>query len=219
MRIKRLLGHNETQAPQLAVVTLLAIFVAATALCIGVSARAQSDSGSGTALDSHKVQTLSGPYSRWLNQDVRWIITPEERAAYLSLKTGQERDQFIKQFWERRNPPGAPPYTFREEHYRRIAYANEHFANSIPGWETDQGHIYIVYGPPDSIDAHPSGGNSLSMPFEVWHYRQVQGYAPPGRMQGAVRYKAVVATRENVDFTFVDVCSCGKYQLHTSSKN
>src|SRR6202007_378563 len=111
-------------------------------------------------------QELSGTYKTWLNQDVVWIITDEEAKAFKSLSNDEERDAFIEQFWLRRNPnPDSPENEFREEHYRRIAYANEHFAAGKPGWKTDRGHIYIAYGKPDNIDSHPSGG-SYDRPME-----------------------------------------------------
>ena len=104
-------------------------------------------------------QELKGPYKTWLNEDVPWIITDQERAAFKSLSNDEERDAFIEQFWLRRNPnPDSPENEFREEHYRRIAYANEHFAAGKPGWKTDRGHIYIAFGKPDSIESHPCGG-------------------------------------------------------------
>ncbi len=102
---------------------------------------------------------LETPYKKWLNEDVAYIITDEERKAFKRLSTDDEREQFIEQFWLRRDPtPDTEENEFKEEHYRRIAYANEHFASGIPGWKTDRGRIYIMYGPPDEIDDHSSGG-------------------------------------------------------------
>ena len=102
---------------------------------------------------------FKGAYKTWLEQDVPYIITDEERRAFKALGNDEEREAFIEQFWLRRNPnPDSPENEFREEHYRRIAYANEHFAAGKPGWKTDRGHIYINFGKPDSIDSHPSGG-------------------------------------------------------------
>src|SRR5579871_5851503 len=99
---------------------------------------------------------LETPYRKWLNEDVAYIITDEERAAFKRLQTDEEREQFIEQFWLRLCPtPDTTENEFKEEHYRRIAYANEHYAAGIPGWRTDRGKIYIMYGPPTSIDAHP----------------------------------------------------------------
>jgi GWxTD domain-containing protein len=150
-------------------------------------------------------QELKGEYKQWLNEDVRWIITDEEAKAFKSLANDEERDQFIEQFWLRRNPnPESPDNEFRDEHYARIAYANEHFAAGKPGWMTDRGHIYIAFGKPDSIDSHPSGGNydrpmeegggnTSTFPFEIWHYR----YLP--------------SVGDNIDIEFVDTCMCGDY--------
>jgi GWxTD domain-containing protein len=111
-------------------------------------------------------QELKGAYKTWLNQDVVWIITDEERKAFKSLSNDEERDAFIEQFWLRRNPnPDSPENEFREEHYRRIAYANEHFAAGKPGWKTDRGHIYIAFGKPDSIDRTPRAA-AMSGPWK-----------------------------------------------------
>src|SRR5689334_23463853 len=123
---------------------------------------------------------LETPYRKWLNEDVSYIITDEERAAFKKLQTDEEREQFIEQFWLRRDPtPDTVENEFKEEHYRRIAYANEHFAAGIPGWKTDRGQMYIKFGPPDEIESHPSGGQyertpeegggtTSTYPFERW---------------------------------------------------
>ena len=152
-------------------------------------------------------QELKGAYKTWLEQDVAYIISDEERKAFKNLSNDEEREAFIEQFWLRRNPnPDSPENEFREEHYRRIAYANEHFAAGKPGWKTDRGHIYIAFGKPDSIDSHPSGGSYLrpmdegggetsTFPFEVWHYRYIEGIG------------------ENIDLEFVDTCMCGDYHF------
>ncbi|MDW8130625.1 MAG: GWxTD domain-containing protein [Bryobacterales bacterium] len=130
---------------------------------------------------------LESPYRKWLNEDVAYIITDEERAAFRRLSTDEEREQFIEQFWLRRDPtPDTAENEFKEEHYRRIAYANERFASGIPGWKTDRGRIYIMYGPPDEIESHPSGGTyerpieegggtTSVFPFEKWRYRYIEG--------------------------------------------
>jgi GWxTD domain-containing protein len=150
---------------------------------------------------------ISGAYKTWLNQDVAWIISDEETKAFKNLSNDEERDAFIEQFWLRRNPnPDSPDNEFREEHYRRIAYANEHFAAGKPGWKTDRGHIYISFGKPDSIDSHPSGGSyerpmdegggeTSTFPFEIWHYRYLEGVG------------------DNIDIEFVDTCQCGDYHF------
>ena len=109
---------------------------------------------------------LSKTYRKWLDEDVRWIITDEEKSAFMQLSNDEERDQFIEAFWQRRDPtPDTEENEFKEEHYRRIAYANEHYAAGIPGWKTDRGRIYIVFGPADEIESHPSGG-SYERPME-----------------------------------------------------
>jgi GWxTD domain-containing protein len=129
---------------------------------------------------------LETPYRKWLNEDVAYIITDEERAAWKRLSTDEEREQFIEQFWLRRDPtPDSVENEFKEEHYRRIAYANENFASGIPGWKADRGRIYITYGPPDEKDSHPSGGSyerppeegggsTSTFPFEQWRYRYIE---------------------------------------------
>ncbi len=109
-------------------------------------------------------------YGKWLDEDVFYIITSEEKNEFLTLKNNNERESFIEQFWTRRGP------TSKAEHYRRIAYANQHFATSIPGWKTDRGRIYIVYGKPDEIESHPKGsGTATIYPFEKWRYRHIDG--------------------------------------------
>jgi GWxTD domain-containing protein len=145
---------------------------------------------------------LTGVYRTWLDQDVLWIINPEERAAFSRLSNDEERDRFIRQFWARRNPPGAAADSYREEQYGRIAYANENFAtDKQPGWKTDRGHIYIVYGKPDEIDAHSAGGGGTAYPFQTWRYRSIPGVG------------------ENVDMKFVDTCRCGEYNYTVDGMN
>ncbi len=152
-------------------------------------------------------QEMSKTYKKWLDEDVRWIITDEERAAFKALSNDEERDQFIEQFWLRRDPtPDTVENEFKEEHYRRIAYANEHFAAGIPGWKTDRGRIYIVWGKPDEIESHPSGGlynrdinegggSTSTYPFERWRYRYLEGIG------------------NEVILEFVDQCMCNEYRL------
>src|ERR1700730_16412745 len=123
---------------------------------------------------------LSKTYKKWLDEDVRWIITDEEQKAFKLLSNDEERDQFIEAFWQRRDPtPDTIENEFKEEHYRRMAYANEQFAAGIPGWKSDRGRIYIMYGPADEIESHPSGGSyerpmeegggsTSTFPFEDW---------------------------------------------------
>jgi GWxTD domain-containing protein len=130
---------------------------------------------------------LATPYKKWLNEDVGYIISDEERAAFKRLNNDEERETFIENFWLRRDPsPDTEENEFKEEHYRRIAYANEHFASGIPGWKTDRGRIYITFGPPDEIEDHSSGGfyerppeegggETSTFPFQQWRYRYIEG--------------------------------------------
>ena len=150
---------------------------------------------------------VSKVYRKWLDEDVRWIITDEERAAFKQLSNDEERDNFIEAFWARRDPtPDTVENEFKEEHYRRIAYANEHFAAGIPGWKTDRGRIYIMYGPADEVDSHPSGGTyerpieegggeTSTYPFEDWRYRYLEGIG------------------QEIIIEFVDTCMCGDYHM------
>ncbi len=153
------------------------------------------------------LKELEGPYKSWLNEDVVYIISPEERTAFLQLETNEEREQFIEQFWLRRSSnPDLPDNDFKEEHYRRIAYANEHYASGVPGWKTDRGRIYIMWGPPDEIESHPTGGtwnrpqdmgggSTTTYPWESWRYRYLEGI------------------QENVELEFVDPSGSGEYHL------
>ena len=152
-------------------------------------------------------QEVSGSYKKWLNEDVAYIITDEERASFKQLSNDEERDNFIEAFWQRRDPtPDTVENEFKEEHYRRIAYANEHFAAGIPGWKSDRGRMYIMYGPPDEIESHPSGGtyerpieegggSTSTFPFEDWRYRYIEGIG------------------QEVIIEFVDDCMCGNYEM------
>jgi GWxTD domain-containing protein len=152
-------------------------------------------------------QELSKTYKKWLDEDVVYIISDEERKAFKQLSNDEERDQFIEAFWQRRDPtPDTEENEFKEEHYRRIEYANEHFPAGIPGWKTDRGRIYIMYGPADEIDAHDSGGTyqrpieegggeTSTFPFEDWRYRYLEGIG------------------QEVIIEFVDTCMCGDFHM------
>ncbi len=150
---------------------------------------------------------LSKTYKKWLDEDVRWIITDEEQKAFKLLSNDEERDQFIEAFWQRRDPtPDTIENEYKEEHYRRMAYANEHYAAGIPGWKSDRGRIYIMYGPADEVESHPSGGSyerpmdegggeTSTYPFEDWRYRYLEGVG------------------QEVMIEFVDTCMCGDYHM------
>ncbi|MDQ6699009.1 MAG: GWxTD domain-containing protein [Acidobacteriota bacterium] len=150
---------------------------------------------------------LETPYRKWLSEDVSYIITDEERTAFKHLNTDEEREQFIEQFWLRRDPtPDTAENEFKEEHYRRIAYANERYASGIPGWKADRGRIYITFGPPDEIESHPSGGSyerpieegggsTSTYPFEKWRYRYIEGIG------------------SDIQIEFVDTTMTGEYRM------
>jgi GWxTD domain-containing protein len=149
-------------------------------------------------------------FKKWLEQDVSYIISDDERKAYKKLATDEEREQFIEQFWRRRDPdPDTETNEFLEEHYERIAYANQHFASGIPGWKTDRGRIYIMYGPPHERETHPTGGaydrpsyhgggSTTTYPFEVWFYRYLPGIG------------------SGIEIEFVDPTGTGEYRIARS---
>jgi GWxTD domain-containing protein len=155
------------------------------------------------------LKELATPYKKWLNEDVVYIITDTERRAFLQLQTNEERENFIEEFWQRRNPdPDSVDNPVKEEHYRRIAYANEHFASGIAGWRTDRGRIYIMYGKPDNLESHTQGenyerpldqggGETKTYAFEDWTYHYIEGIG------------------ENVELEFVDPSGTGEFRLTT----
>jgi GWxTD domain-containing protein len=153
------------------------------------------------------IKELTVDDSNWLLNEVPDIITDAERRAFLQLSTSEEREQFIEIFWRDRNPePDSPVNTVREEHYRRLAYADEHFASGISGRKTDRGHIYIIWGPPDEIESHPTGGaydrpleqgggSTTTYPWELWRYRHLEDIG------------------ENIEIEFVDPSGSGEYRI------
>ncbi len=150
---------------------------------------------------------LATPYKKWLEEEVPYIITDEERSAFLQLQTNEEREQFIEGFWQRRDPtPDTVENEFKEEHYRRIAYTNERFSSGIPGWRTDRGRIYIMWGPPDSIESHSAGstydrpmseggGQTTVYGFDDWNYHYMEGIG------------------QNITIEFVDPTGTGEYHI------
>ncbi|HTC56244.1 MAG TPA: GWxTD domain-containing protein [Candidatus Sulfotelmatobacter sp.] len=185
------------------------IAVAIFLFCPALSTSQTQDKGTGQKIAGGNL-TLDGGvpfYRAWLQQDVIWIITDEERAAFKLLKSDEERDHFIEAFWARRDPtPNTFENEFKDEHYRRIVYANEHFGSAIPGWRSDRGRMYIVYGPPDEIKSYLTGRAEektterevSSYPLEVWHYGHLEGVG------------------QDVAIEFVDVCGCGDYRMRVT---
>ncbi|MCI0666198.1 MAG: GWxTD domain-containing protein [Acidobacteria bacterium] len=155
-------------------------------------------------------ESLKSVYKRWIDEDVRWIITDEERKTFNLLKSDDEREQFIEQFWFRRDPdPDTDSNEYREDYYQRIAYANEKYTSGIPGWKTDRGRIYIMFGKPDQVESHPSGGSydrptwegggtTSTYPFEIWWYRYIEGVG------------------SDVEIEFVDPTGSGEYRIARS---
>lgn len=202
-RIRRLLypqSPNGLWTPLLAAAILMTI--AAVTLAAWQAAPPQQSSAAtqrkaGRAETSPHA-TWASPYAAWLNEDVAYIIDDKERAAFEKLTTDEEREEFIVQFWLRRDPtPGTSENEFKEEHYRRIAHANRYFrtVSGGHGWQTDRGHMWIVYGPPDEIESHPSGGTRILYPFEDWKYYHVEGIG------------------DNLFVTFVDRTRTGDYRV------
>ena len=146
-------------------------------------------------------------YKKWIDEDVVYLITEDEKATFKALRNDEERENFIEQFWIRRNPDQRLSYNpFREEHYRRIAYANQHFSSGVDGWRTDRGRIYIMYGPPDEIETHPTGGMyyrrrsegggmTSTVPWERWWYRNIEGVG------------------SDIEIEFVDPTNSGEYRM------
>lgn len=186
----------------------LAIVVLALGTIVGF---AQDPKGTPTEDISGNVRNvkkeLKDAYKKWLNNDVAYIITKEERKAFNALQTDEERENFIENFWRRRDPnPDTEENEYREEYYERIAYANEHFTSGIPGWKTDRGRIYIAWGKPDSIESHPTGGSydrpsyegggsTTTYPFEIWFYRHLDNVG------------------DGLEIEFVDPTGTGEYRM------
>ncbi len=171
------------------------------ALCMCTSVPAQTF-GNTPSATSKPLHALPVEYQRWLHHEVLWIISPDERVAFERLSTNWDRDRFVEEFWQRRNPsPGGAKNDFKEEHYSRLAYANEHFADLVPGGETDRGRIYIVYGAPTASKAvSVRDATGSTKPTELWHYDSIPGLG-------------------EMNFNFVDFCNCGNYRLETPLKN
>jgi len=180
----------------------------------GSSAQAQADGQQDPLKRPRKkddkaanIEKLGGVYKKWLDEDVRWIITDEELSAFKKLANNAERDVFIEGFWQRRDPtPDTAENEYKEEHYRRLAYVNTNFAAGVPGWKTDRGRFYITYGPPSRVEHHLravesdrplplSDNDARRFDRVVWHWDYVEGIG------------------EDVTLKFVDTCGCGEYHL------
>lgn len=172
--------------------------------------KAQDKSQAKDRNERKKKDELKSVYKNWLEQDVSYIITDEERKAFKALKTDEERDQFIEQFWLRRDPdPDTPENEYKEQYWERVQYANEKFTSGIPGWRTDRGRIYIMFGKPDELESHPAGGaynrpswegggQTTTYPFETWWYRYIEGIG------------------SDIEIEFVDPSGTGEYRIARS---
>jgi len=205
-RIKRLLypkAPSGIWAPALAAVVLMVT----TAMVLAAWHVNPNSSPASEQTDKN----VDNPWQKWLKEDVVYIISDQEKTAFEHLGTDEERQHFVEEFWARRNPtPGAPENEFKKEHYRRIAYANKHWAWNLPGWKTDRGRIYILHGPPDEIDSHPTGssymrpeseggGSAMTCPFENWRYSHFEGIG-------------------SLSIEFVDPSSSGEYRMTLDPK-
>ena len=188
-------------------VALRLVLVFASALLASSAIRAQDQQPDPSTKPRNVKPELKKAYKDWLDKDVTYIITDEERKAFKKLATDDERERFIEEFWRRRDPdPDTDENEFKEEYYERIAYANEHFSSGIPGWKTDRGRIWIMYGKPDERETHPmggsyerpsyeGGGSTTTYPFEIWFYRYLAGVG------------------SGIEIEFVDPTGSGEYRI------
>ena len=203
------MGFSRCQLPLLLLSTLITSSVHALAQDQATSQESPSTATNKEERKREKklARELGSAYDSWLKEDIPDIITNEERRAFLQLSTNEEREQFVESFWDRRNPdPESAANTYKEEHYRRLAYADERFASGIPGRKTDRGHIYVLWGPPDEIESHPTGGtydrpidqgggSTTTYPWELWRYRHLESVG------------------ENIEIEFVDPSGSGEYHI------
>lgn len=192
------------QKPALRLAILLSVLFAASSLLL---AQPQKQTQDPTEKPRNVKPELKKAYRDWLDKDVTYVITDEERKAFKKLATDDERERFIEEFWRRRDPdPDTDENEFKEEYYERIAYANENFASGIPGWKTDRGRIWIMYGKPDGRETHPmggaydrpsyeGGGSTSTYPFETWFYRHIPGVG------------------SGIEIEFVDPTGSGEYRI------
>jgi GWxTD domain-containing protein len=196
MSLKKILKHT-------GVAVLVAALGAPTVL-------GQDKQGQQSDRKRNQAPELKKAYKDWIEKDVAYIITDEEKKAFKKLATDDEREQFIEAFWRRRDPdPDTDENEYREQYYERIAYANEHFSSGIPGWKTDRGRIYITFGKADEVESHPAGGNyerpsyegggsTTTYPFEIWFYRYLAGVG------------------SGIEIEFVDPTGSGEYRIARS---
>ncbi|MGI8468772.1 MAG: GWxTD domain-containing protein [Pyrinomonadaceae bacterium] len=186
------------------------VLIVLVGVSIGFAQKDKKDQNTDPSQKSRNVKSedsVNKIYKIWVDQDVAYIITPQEKEAFKKLQTNEERENFIANFWARRNPnPDSEENSYKEEYFERIAYANEHYASGIPGWKTDRGRTYITWGKPDGIESHPSGGSydrpsyegggtTTTYPFETWFYRHLDGVG------------------DGIEIEFVDPTGTGEYRF------
>ena len=188
----------------------LTISIAAASVSVGFAQDKEKPSQDPSTKARTQKAEVNKVYQNWVNNDVPYIITDQEKKAFKALKTDEERENFIENFWRRRDPnPDTEENEFREEYYERIAYANEHYASGIPGWKTDRGRTYIAWGKPDGVESHPTGGaydrpsyegggSTTTYPFETWFYRHLDGVG------------------DGIEIEFVDPTGTGEYRIARS---
>src|SRR5579862_3553935 len=183
-------------------VPIIAILFAAIVPTGSVVAQSAPDSQelNACANDTNLLDLLPPSYRDWLSEDVAYLIPREERCVFLQLTNDSDRDLFIQYFWDRRNPdPESRDNAFEQEHYQRIAYSNDHFFSGVPGWQTDRGRIYTIWGPPDQIETGSGAAGGSVLPTEIWRYRYLEGIG------------------ENVDLEFVQSPTTGDSHLALAS--
>jgi len=128
------------------------------------------------SLSAATEEKLPPKYEKWLKEEVFYIVTEQEREFFLQLTTDEQRDKYIETFWRVRDPsPGSPRNEYKEEHYRRLEYANKFLGRETyrRGWQTERGRIYILLGEPQNKSYFPS--SFTAYPMELWFYSQDPG--------------------------------------------
>ena len=175
-----------------AILLLAAILFASSGICFG-----------------QKKQKLEKNYRDWLERDVAYIITKDERDAFLKLTTDEAREKFIETFWEIRNPsPGSPTNSYKDEIYQRIAFADARFGigSGMEGWRTDRGRTYVTLGPPQQKQVLRNSANLF--PIEIWFYGGANSALPPF-------FYVMFYQREGGDYRFYSPYADGPDKLVT----
>ena len=130
--------------------------------------------------EQERLAHLSPDHRAWLEEEVPYIITNAERDFFLALETLEERRNFMEAFWRKRDPdPASPVNEAREEHYRRLDFANRSLADDTtrPGWMTDRGRMFILLGQPRERQRFDGLNEIVST--ELWFYQSEPGAGLP----------------------------------------